>query len=87
MNNKNYSTKITAEILPITKSLIHSSIVFKASLKRRLSVRAHREDKASRRLEIRRKATVSNKKARREGRRRQGGANPAATARDLASVA
>jgi hypothetical protein len=63
------------------------SIVFKASLKRRLSVRAHREDKASRRLEIRRKATVSNKKARREGRRRQGGANPAATARDLASVA
>jgi hypothetical protein len=34
-------------------------IVFKASLKRRLSVRAHREDKASRRLEIRRKATVA----------------------------
>jgi hypothetical protein len=41
----------------------------------------------SRRLEIRRKAMVATTKKLEEGWRQQGGANPAATAQDLASVA
>jgi hypothetical protein len=57
------------------------------TLKRHLSRRAHREVKASPRLEIWRKATVARIKTTKEGRWRRGGGNPAAAARGPAAAA